>query len=223
MRGRLFGPHGACAETHDAHCGHILIECRSSGDLVGGCRVHLHRAGADALNGPAAEFYDLSGLAAYPRPMLEIGRFCVAPHPAEPETIRLIWGMLTRICDAYDVGLLFGCSSFAGCDPAVHAEGLSWLARHHAAPTALSPGMRAPETVRLAELGAAHGRDGRSAIPALLRGYLSLGGWVSDHAVIDRRFGTLHVFTGVETNRIPDARKRSLRAIAARGHASPIA
>jgi putative hemolysin len=48
----------------------------------------------------------------------------------------------------------------------------------------------------------------------LLRTYLAMGGWVSDHAVIDRDLGTLHVFTGLEIGAIPPARKRLLRAVA---------
>jgi hypothetical protein len=41
-----------------------------------------------------------------------------------------------------------------------------------------------------------------------------MGGWVSDHAVIDAEMATLHVFTGVEITTIPPARKRLLRALA---------
>ena len=51
-------------------------------------------------------------------------------------------------------------------------------------------------------------------MPPLLRSYLAMGGWVSDHAVVDAHLGTLHVFTGLEINVIPPARKKLLRAIA---------
>ena len=40
-----------------------------------------------------------------------------------------------------------------------------------------------------------------------------MGGWVSDHAVVDEKMNTLHVFTGVEIGAIPAARKRLLRAV----------
>ena len=50
-------------------------------------------------------------------------------------------------------------------------------------------------------------------IPPLLRTYLAMGGWVSDHAVVDRAMNTLHVFTGLEIAAIPEARKKLLRAI----------
>jgi hypothetical protein len=38
-----------------------------------------------------------------------------------------------------------------------------------------------------------------------------MGGWVTDHAVIDYDLNTLHVFTGVEISRVPAARARLLR------------
>jgi L-ornithine Nalpha-acyltransferase len=53
-------------------------------------------------------------------------------------------------------------------------------------------------------------------MPPLLRSYLAMGGWVSDHAVVDRDLNTLHVFTGLEIRAIPEARaRRLLRAVAA--------
>jgi putative hemolysin len=51
-------------------------------------------------------------------------------------------------------------------------------------------------------------------MPPLLRSYLMMGGWVSDHAVIDAELDTLHVFTGVEIARVPEARARLLRRAA---------
>ncbi|MFZ8959943.1 MAG: ornithine-acyl-ACP acyltransferase, partial [Paracoccaceae bacterium] len=48
-------------------------------------------------------------------------------------------------------------------------------------------------------------------LPPLLRSYLMLGGWVSDHAVIDRDLNTIHVFTGLEIAAVPPARARLLR------------
>jgi putative hemolysin len=58
-------------------------------------------------------------------------------------------------------------------------------------------------------------------MPPLLKTYLMMGGWVSDHAVIDRQMNTLHVFTGVEIVAIPETRKRLLRAVAGAAPNSP--
>ena len=51
-------------------------------------------------------------------------------------------------------------------------------------------------------------------MPPLLRTYLLMGGWVSDHAVVDRDLNTLHVFTALEIRAIPPARARLLRGVA---------
>jgi putative hemolysin len=56
-------------------------------------------------------------------------------------------------------------------------------------------------------------KKANAAMPPLLRTYLMMGGWVSDHAVIDHQMDTLHVFTGLEISAIPPARKRLLRAL----------
>ena len=53
-----------------------------------------------------------------------------------------------------------------------------------------------------------------AAMPPLLRTYLLMGGWVSNHAVVDHQLDTLHVFTGLEIRAIPPARARLLRAVA---------
>jgi len=51
-------------------------------------------------------------------------------------------------------------------------------------------------------------------MPPFLRAYLGMGGWVSEHAVVDRDLGTLHVFTGLEVDAIPASRAKFFRASA---------
>ena len=133
---------------------------------------------------------------------------------ADPDVLRVAWGALTRIVDAEGVGLLFGCSSFAGTNPGRYAAALTLLGRRHRGPRALLPGRRSREVVDLPGAGLLDReavRRGQSELPPLLRGYLRMGGWVGDHLVIDRDLQTLHVFTGLEVERVPMARARSLR------------
>jgi putative hemolysin len=61
--------------------------------------------------------------------------------------------------------------------------------------------------------GKVDAKRAHAVMPPLLRTYLMMGGWVSDHAVVDRVMNTLHVFTGLEIARIPPARKKLLRAL----------
>ena len=80
----------------------------------------------------------------------------------------------------------------------------------------LLPGRKAAEVVDYPALvgPVVDRRASLAGLPPLLRTYLGMGGWVSDHAVADRDLDTLHVFTCVEVDRVPAARAASLRAVA---------
>ena len=51
-------------------------------------------------------------------------------------------------------------------------------------------------------------------MPPLLKTYLSMGAWVSDHAVVDLSMKTLHLFTGMEISKIPKSRQKFLLNLA---------
>lgn len=200
------------ADAFDEHAQHVLVQDRASGALVATYRVQMFD-GTTIAQSYAAQFYDLSRLERFPAPMLEMGRFCLDPSRHDPDILRLAWAAMTQMVDAAGVGLLFGCSSFAGADPARHAAALGALTTR-TAPHRWRPGPRAPERIALSGL-APPGQPAAPRMPPLLRTYLMMGGWVSDHAVIDRDLDTLHVLTGVDISTIPPARARALRLIAA--------
>lgn len=206
-------------DAHDARCTHVLVEDAASGALVCCFRLLPLLSGAGLAGSYAAQFYDLAALAAFPGPMAELGRFCIHPDSPDPDILRIAWGAMTAFVDAMGVRMLFGCSSFAGTDPAAYADSFALLRQRHLAPPRWRPGVRAAEVVRYAA-GPPRRADAKLALlrmPPLLRTYLMMGGWVSDHAVVDRDLNTLHVFTGLEIGAIPAARKRLLRAVAGRG------
>lgn len=206
-RGR--GPVGGRdTDAFDAGAAHLLV---SEGEVpLACCRLTLHR-GQSILSGYCAGFYDLSPLVAYPAPMLELGRFCLHPDRHDPDLLRLALALVTRVVETTGAGLLFGCSSFEGADAAGHAGALAALAGR-IGPEALRPKpLTAPGRVAIGGAGAA---PVPGALPALLRSYLALGGWVSDHAVCDPDLDTVHVFTAVEVATIPPARARALRLLA---------
>ncbi len=198
----------------DPACRHFIVT--HGADTVAAFRVLLlpDMAGIEASY--SARFYDLSRLAGLTGPAMELGRFCLHPDWHDPDILRLAWAGLTRLVDAGGVSVLFGCSSFSGTDPVPHLDAFARLARHHLAPEASAP-LRKGEVLDYPALTQDHPDDPKAALaalPPLLRTYLAMGGWVSDHAVIDRDLQTLHVFTGVEIARIPPARARLLRALA---------
>ena len=202
---------GIDSDAFDARCRHLMIG--GEGGLAGTCRVLTLPTGRALGDSYAATAYDLTPLITYDRPILEIGRFCVAPDAPGAEVLRLAWGTLTGMVDAAGIGLLIGCSSFAGADPDRHASALALLGAHHVGPAALRPRPRAARRVAL-DGAVADRRQAVAAMPPLLRSYLGLGGWVSDHAVIDEVMDTVHVFTAVAVDAVPPARARALRALA---------
>lgn len=204
------------ADDHDAICRHVLIEDLRSGALVACFRILPLAKGAEIGRSYAARHYDLSRLARFDGPMVEVGRFCIHPAHGDPDILRLAWGALAAHVDAHGVQMLFGCSSFAGIDTALHADAFAMLRDRHLAPNRWLPRVKAPDVFRFARLlrRRPDASAAMAAMPPLLRTYLLMGGWVSDHAVVDRQLDTLHVFTGLEIQAIPPARARLLRALA---------
>jgi putative hemolysin len=208
---------GRDADGFDARCRHVLVEEARSGALVACFRL-LPLAGGDQIGQSySAQYYGLSALERFPGRMVEMGRFCLHPDWHDPDILRLAWAALTRIVDAGGVELLFGCSSFDGTDAGEYRDAFAMLRERHLAPRHWLPRVKAPQVFRFAAR-LRRKPDARRAMlkmPPLLRSYLAMGGWVSDHAVVDPELNTLHVFTGLEIGKVPAARARLLRAVAA--------
>lgn len=215
LRAAVFRGDPAADDTDafDARCRHVLVEDRRDGALRASFRM-LTLDGTRIGDSYSAQYYGLEALAGFTGRMLEVGRFCIAPGRGDGDVLRLAWAALTRIVDDEGVGMLFGCSSFFGTEPAAFAEAFALLKARHLAPSRWRPVARADEIISFAEAGrGADAKAGLKAIPSLLRTYLAMGGWVSDHAVIDRDLGTVHVFTGLEVGAVPPARARALRGL----------
>lgn len=205
---------GSEEDAQDALSAHVLVE-GTAGPLAY-FRVMLFGWGAGLEQGYAARFYDVAPLAGYARPVAEMGRFCLASGGVHPDVLRLAWGAMTRIVDEGQAGLLVGCTSFRGAAWEPHRPALALLAERHVGPREHRPGRKAEESVDFPSLAGpvTDRRASLAALPPLLRTYLMMGGWVSDHAVVDRELDTLHVFTCVEVDGVPLARAASLRAVA---------
>ena len=198
---------GVDDEEIDRHCTHIMVA--GPDGLVATCRVLYIEQ--DFHISYAAQRYDIEELSGF-GPFLELGRFCVLPDVLDGDILRLIWGGLAKIVDDRGIKMLFGCASFPGADPQDHAAALGLLSRRFQAPAEFRVGRRA-EAVSLSDFEAAEG-NALEQLPPLLRTYLTMGGWVSDHAVIDHDLDTIHVFCALEIDKIPPARARALRSIA---------
>lgn len=219
LRHRAFrdGAEGLDADAFDAICTHVLVEDETDGALVCCFRVLPLADGGQIERSYSAQFYELSALRDFAAPMAEMGRFCIHPEARDPDILRVAWAAMTRLVDDTGVEMLFGCSSFRGTDANAYSDVFAMLKERHLAPRRWWPRVKAPSVFHFAQMLRRRKPDAKRAMlrmPPLLRTYLLMGGWVSDHAVVDPHMNTLHVFTGLEIAAIPPTRKRLLRAAA---------
>jgi len=222
-------------DRFDKYCDHLLVIDRSacasspsgtSPSVVGTYRL-LRRSVADMCGGfySAGEF-DLSALANYPGEIVELGRSCVDARYRGKAVMQRLWGGLAAYAKAYHIGLMFGCASFPGTDPAQMAAALSFLRYHHAAPKSWRPKALPGRHVEMKIMKKRH-LDMRQALremPPLIKGYLRVGGLVGEGAVIDHEFNTVDVCLLVETGNVTRRyRRHYLDGNAAAAPSAPLA
>ena len=204
----------------DDYCDHLLVLDNAlppGGQIVGTYRL-IRRAAAQKFGKfYSSDEYDITCLIDYPGEVLELGRSCVAANYRSRSTMQLMWSGLAAYVFQHDIAIMFGCASLPGRDPAAHKEALSYLYYHHLAPPGLRPralpdryvDMRLlpPESVN-AEDGIEKvrldPRLGGSNLPPLIKGYLRVGAYVGDGAVIDHQFNTTDVCIIVKTDLMAD-------------------
>ncbi|MBX3549543.1 MAG: GNAT family N-acetyltransferase [Xanthobacteraceae bacterium] len=126
---------------------------------------------------------------------LELGRSCVLPQYRNKRTVELLWHGISNYVAQHRLDVLIGCASLEGTNPDKLATQLSFL--HHFA--------RAPEQWRATAVPSRRvdmnrmpkeAIDAKSALrelPPLVKGYLRLGAYIGDGAVVDHQFGTTDV------------------------------
>ena len=126
---------------------------------------------------------------------MELGRSCVLKPYRNKRTVELLWHGLWTYVREYNVDVMIGCASFSGTDLHTHAMALSYLHHHALAPPEWR--CRAHENLYMPmDMIPKDEIDTKSVvrtIPPLIKGYLRLGAFVGDGAVIDHQFSTTDV------------------------------
>jgi len=205
-------------DAFDPHCDHLLLLARDSGRAVGVYRL-MRAAGAAAAGGYYTETeYDLTPLKRSGRRLLELGRSCLHRDMRGGTAMYHLWNGLADYVAENRVEILFGVASFHGTDPAPLAGPLSLLHHRHLAPPDLRPRAR-PEAAQPMDLIPPEAIDRRAAMtamPALIKAYLRLGGTVGEGAYIDRAFNTTDVCLVMDTARMNPRQTGLYRREAAR-------
>lgn len=202
----------------DDHCDHLLVLDHMRKDknpVIGTYRLIRRNAANSFGRFYSSGEYDISPLIQYPGEILELGRSCIDAEYRTGQVMQILWRGLTAYVFRYDIRLMFGCASLPGIDPQALALPLSYLYYHHLAPPGLRP-KALPERyidMRLMPREAfdpnvafdslkVDPRSGANSLPPLIKGYIRVGGFVGDGAVIDHQFNTTDVCIIVKTDLI---------------------
>jgi len=197
-------------DEFDAVADHLLVIDHALGEgregVVGTYRLLRRAAAARIGRFYSAAEYDIARLTDFDGEVLELGRSCVDGAYRTRGTLQLLWRGIAAYVFKHRIDLMFGCASLHGTDPDALAAPLSYLWHSHLAPPALRPRALAERHVEMNRLPmeAIDARAVLAGLPPLIKGYLRLGGFVGDGAVIDHQFNTTDVCVVVKTDLVTD-------------------
>lgn len=193
-------------DAFDPYFDHLLLidqrrDPATLSDVVGVYRLLPPEALAAAGRYYSEGEFDLSRLKSSGRRLLELGRTCVHPDLRGGAAMFLMWNGLAEYVLERRIEVLFGAASFHGTDASALAQPLSLLHHFHRAPLSLrvTPQPAQAQAINLLPEAQVDRVAAMAGIPALIKAYLRLGGFVSDGAWIDRDFNTLDLCLVVDT------------------------
>ncbi len=197
-------------DAFDAVADHLLVVDHEIGPgaegVVATYRLIQREAAAKLGRFYSADEYDITPVEAFPGRVLELGRSCVDAAYRGRVAMQLLWRGIAAYVFHYQIDLMFGCASLHGTDPDALAPELTYLYYNHLAPPAVRLRAHPHRYVDMRRL-LPHMLDAKrvqAQLPPLIKGYLRLGGFVGDGAVIDRQFNTTDVAVVVKTDLVTD-------------------
>lgn len=195
------------ADPFDAICDHLLVIDHASKkrnklgrltpQIVGTYRL-LRQEIAEQHSGfyTSSEFDLQPLLDANPtKRFLELGRSCVLQPYRNKKTVELLWHGIWAYVLRHKIDVMIGCASIEGTNPDLMGEQLSFL--HHNASAPADWNVKALDSLRVdmnrmpaEELNQ---KEALRALPPLIKGYLRIGAYIGEGAVIDHQFGTTDV------------------------------
>ncbi len=184
-------------DDFDPLCDHLLVIDHDDGvgRVVGTYRLIRRHVAEQVGRFYSASEYDIAELIDYPGKILELGRSCVDEGYRKAPTMQLLWRGIAAYIKLHKIEIMFGCASLPGTDPQKLKLMLSYLYYFHLAPPALRtkalPGRYID--MRLLDQHAIDIKEALSELPPLVKGYLRVGAFVGDGAVVDEQFNTTDV------------------------------
>jgi putative hemolysin len=194
------------SDDFDAVADHLLVVDHAIGSgpdsVVATYRLIRAQAASKLGRFYSADEYDISAVVNFSGQVMELGRSCVHPDYRGRAAMQLLWRGIAAYVFLHRIDLMFGCASLPGIDPDAVAAELTYLYTHHLAPPEVRPRALPHRYVDMRRLDPATLDPQRvlARLPPLVKGYLRLGGFVGDGAVIDTQFNTIDVAVVVKTD-----------------------
>ncbi|WP_282168321.1 GNAT family N-acetyltransferase [Ruegeria atlantica] len=197
-------------DQFDPFFDHMLAYDDATGEVVGVYRLLPGERAVELGQFYSEDEYDLTVLKQSGRKLLELGRSCLHPDYRGGTAMYHLWNGLAGYVAEREIEVLFGVASFHGINVQELAQPLSMLHHNHLAPPDLR--VRAqPDVFQSMDLVAPDALDRRGAmvqVPALIKAYLRLGGFVGEGAFIDHAFNTTDVCLILDTARMNERQRR---------------
>ena len=148
--------------------------------------------------------YDINNLINYKGNILELGRSCVAKDYRTGSTMQLLWSFIAQYVVKHEIQIMFGCASFPGINIELHKKAFDYLHRNYLAPKDIRPRALKNRYIRMKNKSSIECtfKEFLTQIPPLIKGYIRLGAFIGDGAVIDYDFNTTDVCIVLPTEKI---------------------
>jgi putative hemolysin len=192
-------------DAYDDVCDHLLVVAHQpdgSMRVVGTYRL-LRREGMKKIGHFYSESeFNITPILRLPGQILEVGRSCVDPEYRNRAVMQLLWRGIGAYVTCFEIALMFGCASFHGTDPQQHATALSYLYHYHLAPESLRSEALPERYIEMNRMPKeeVNVKEAFNSLPALIKGYLRLSGYIGKGAVVDAEYNTLDVGIIVKTD-----------------------
>jgi putative hemolysin len=197
-------------DAFDPVADHLVVVDHEIGSgaegVVGTYRLIQRHAAEQVGRFYSSDEYDITPMLQYPGRVLELGRSCVDAAHRSRAVMQLMWRGIAAYVFCHKIDLMFGCASLPGTDPDALGPELSYLYFNHLAPPALCPRAIESRYIDMRRIGPERldRKRALAQLPPLIKGYLRLGGFVGDGAVIDWQFNTTDVAIVVKSDLITD-------------------
>ncbi len=196
------------ADRFDTFCDHLVVVRQTlkiaderfrveDGEMVGTYRLLRQSVATENGGFYTQSEFDLAPLLDSKPELnfLELGRSCVIKPFRTKPVVELLWQGIWNYVRLHKLDVMMGCASLEGSNPKAHAPVLDFLARNCAAPAEWNVRALQERYIEMRSQGdePIDPKTALKMLPPLIKGYLRLGCYIGEGAVVDTQFNTTDV------------------------------